>query len=215
MFQLGDRINSNKESFDMQRNTPRVFTLAAAFVAAVTIAVPQAAANDDVTPPPVPSNLQVPAGQRAFLIGHAQGTQNYTCLPSGSGFTWAFFGPQATLFDNENEQLTTHYLSPNPALNGALRATWQHSRDTSTVWAAAIASSIDPNFVAPDAIPWLLLQVVGAQHGPAGDKLTQTTFIQRVNTVGGIAPAAGCSEAAHVGQKAMVPYTTDYVFYRK
>jgi hypothetical protein len=163
----------------------------------------------------VPSNLQVPAGQRAFLIGYAYGTQNYTCLPSSTGFVWAFHGPQATLFNEANEQLITHYLSPNPAENGAQRATWQHSRDTGTVWAAALASSTDPNFVAPGAVPWLLLQVVGAHQGPTGgDKLTKTTYIQRVNTVGGIAPATGCSAAADVGKKAMVPYTTDYIFYR-
>lgn len=189
--------------------------LAAAFVTAASISVPLAAANDDVTPPPVPSNLQVPEGQQAYLIGHAYGTQNYTCLLSASGFMWAFHGPQATLFDEANEQLTTHYLSPNPAQNGAQRATWQHSDDTSTVWAAAIASSTDPNFVAPGAIPWLLLQVVGAHDGPTeGSTLTQTTFIQRVNTVGGTAPTTGCRVAGDIGKKAMVPYTTDYIFYR-
>jgi hypothetical protein len=39
--------------------------------------------------------------------------------------------------------------------------------------------------------------------------------VQRVNTQGGIAPAtAGCSQAADIGKKALVPYTADYVFYR-
>ena len=42
-------------------------------------------ANDTVTPPPVPSDLVVPAGKKAFLIGHAYGTQNYLCLPSTGG----------------------------------------------------------------------------------------------------------------------------------
>jgi hypothetical protein len=93
------------------------------------------------------------------------------------------------------------------------RATWQHSRDTSTVWAVAIASSSDSIFVAPGAIPWLLLQVVGAQDGPTGgDKLSETTFIQRLNTSGGIAPSTGCTLSTDVGKKALVPYTTDYFF---
>jgi len=39
-----------------------------------------------------------------------------------------------------------------------------------------------------------------------------TTFIQRVNTVGGKAPSA---DGAFVGQVARVPYTADYFFYRK
>ena len=46
------------------------------------------------------------------------------------------------------------------------RATWQDSRDTSAVWAKAIQTSSDPNFVKPGAIPWLLLEVVGLEHGP-------------------------------------------------
>jgi hypothetical protein len=212
MSQIGNGSSHHKESFDMLRKIRLNLVLAAAFVTAVAIAVPHAAAAGD----DVPSNLQVPEGHQAYLIGHAYGTQNYTCVLAASGFTWAFHGPQATLFDEANEQLTTHYLSPNPAQNGAQRATWQHSGDTSTVWAAAIASSTDPDFVAPGAIPWLLLKVMGAQGGPTGGTtLTQTTFIQRVNTIGGIAPATGCRVPEDIGKKAMVPYTTDYIFYRQ
>ena len=98
--------------------------------------------------------------------------------------------------------------------DGTIRATWQDSRDTSTVWAMAIAASSDPAFVAPGAVPWLLLEVVGAQDGPTGGhRLTQTTFIQRLNTAGGIAPSTGCALATDVGKKALVPYTADYFFY--
>lgn len=187
----------------------------AVFVITMAIAPSAAFAADRVIPPPVPANLQVPDGNRAFLLGRAYGTQNYICLPSGSGVTWTFFGPQATLFNDASEQLITHFLSPNPDENGTPRATWQHSRDSSVVWAVAIASSSDPSFVEPGAIPWLLLRVVGAEHGPTwGDRLTPTTFIQRVNTSGGAAPGAGCAVAADVGKRAFVPYTTDYIFYR-
>ena len=76
-------------------------------------------------------------------------------------------------------------------------------------------SSSDPVFVAPGAIPWLLLQVVGAQDGPTGGhKLTATTFIQRLNTSGGVAPSTGCTLSTDVGKKALVPYTADYFFYK-
>ena len=119
------------------------------------------------------------------------------------------------MFDDNGNQLITHFLSANPVEAGTLRPTWQHSGDTSAAWAAAIQSSTDPNFVAPGAIPWLLLQVAGAQYGPTlGHKLTATTYIQRVNTAGGLAPAEGCSAATDVGRKALVPYMADYVFYR-
>jgi hypothetical protein len=173
---------------------------------------PPAAQAGPPAPPPLPANLAVPAGNTAFLVGHAAGTQNYVCLPAGSGLAWAFYGPQATLFDEHGKQISTHFLSPNPDEAGTARPTWQHSRDTSAVWATPIASSLDPDFVAPGAIPWLLLEVVGSDDAPGhGDRLSRTTFIHRVNTAGGVTPSGGCSVP---GQKAFVPYTTDYIFYR-
>jgi uncharacterized protein DUF3455 len=185
-----------------------------ATLAVLVLALPGAAAAQ-VNPPAVPPNLQVEASFTPYLIAHAEGTQNYVCLSTSSGFAWTFFGPQATLFDGAEQQILTHYLSANPIESGAARATWQHSVDTSAVWAAAIANSTDPAFVAPNSIPWLLLRVVGDQVGPTGGaSLVGTAFIQRVNTLGGIAPAAGCKSAKDTGKKALVPYTTDYVFYR-
>jgi hypothetical protein len=169
----------------------------------------------DIEPPSVPSNLQVPPGHKAFLEGHAVGTQNYICLPAGAGFAWTFVGPQATLFNDSERQIITHFLSPNPDESGTARATWQHSRDTSTVWALATASSSDPSVVAPGAIPWLLLQMVGVEPGPTGGRrLTRTTFIQRLKTSGGIAPSNGCTEKTEVGERMFVPYTADYIFYK-
>ena len=186
-----------------------------ALAAAFTVGLPRPAHARRVTPPPVPANIHVPAGSKAFLEGHAVGTQNYSCLPSATGVAWILFGPQATLFNDDAEQLITHFLSPNPFDGGTPRATWQHSRDTSTVWGLSIASSGDPHFVAPRAIPWLLLQVVWAQDGPTGGrKLTATTFIQRLNTSGGTAPATGCTLSTDVGKKVLVPYTADYFFYK-
>ena len=194
----------------------RLISVATALAVAFTVGLPQSADADRVTPPPAPANIQVPAGNRAYLEGHAEGTQNYICLASGSGFAWAFFGPQATLFNEDARQVITHFLSPNPFESGTPRATWQHSRDTSAVWALAIASSSDSAFVAPGAIPWLLLQVVGALAGPTGgDRLTATTFIQRLNTFGGMAPSTGCAMATDVGKKALVPYAADYIFYKE
>ena len=191
--------------------TTRRLVLAVAF----TVSLLQPVYAADIVLPPVPPDLQVPAGNKTFREGHAMGTQNYICLPSGSSVAWTFFGPQATLFNDKDRQIITHFLSPNPDESGMARATWQHSRDTSTVWAMAIASSSDPNFVESGAIPWLLLQVVGAEPGPTGgDKLTGTTFIQRLNTSGGIAPSTGCAQSTDVGKRAFVPYTADYFFYK-
>ena len=38
------------------------------------------------------------------------------------------------------------------------------------------------------------------------------TYIQRLNTRGGVAPAAACA-AANIGAKQQVAYQADYVFY--
>jgi hypothetical protein len=180
---------------------------------AFTITLPQPAHARTDAPPWVPESIQVPAGNEVFLQGHATGTQNYICLPSGTGFAWTLFGPQATLFDDDYRQIMTHFLSPNPIEGGMLRATWQHSRDTSAVWGQMIASA-DVKSIGP-AIPWLLLRVVGAEDGPTGGgRLTEATYLQRINTSGGVAPTTGCTGLKEVGIKKFVPYTADYVFYR-
>ena len=209
-----------KNDCALKHPTTRRLLLLASVAALAIASGGRAAAHERdrrVNPPPVPANLQVPVGYRAFLEGHAVGTQNYICLPSGATFAWAFFGPQATLFHDDDQQIMTHFLSANPDEAGLARATWQHSRDTSSVWAFATpaTTSTDSRYVAPGAIPWLRLEVVGDLEGPTGgDKLTPTGYIHRVNTAGGIVPATGCAAATDVGKKALVPYTADYVFYK-
>ena len=185
-------------------------------IAALAIATPIAAMAGGITPPAVPTNLVVPQGNKAFAIAHAVGTQNYVCLPDGGGVKWILFGPQATIFDDAGQQIMTHFLSPNPAESNKARATWQDSNDTSAAWAVKEEESDDPQFVAPGAIKWFRLRVVGTQNGPDwGDRLAKATFIQRVNTSGGVAPATGCAVLGDIGQTRLVPYTADYVFYQQ
>ena len=195
--------------------------LVAAFLAAILI--PAASAQTPrVSVPPVPENLKVPAGHAAYLKTSAAGTQNYVCLPGAEGPVWTFLGPQATLFiqfpwlgGEARQQVATHFLSSNPAEGGTSRPAWQHSVDSSIVWGKAIASSTDPIFVAPDSIPWLLVEIAGKQPGPTGGSwLLGTTYIHRLNTSGGIKPDKGC-ESSTIGAVALVPYTTDYYFYRR
>jgi hypothetical protein len=187
--------------------------LVLALVPSAATAQPGSLGRIDV--PPVPSNLEVPDGHVVYLHGYAVGTQNYICLPAPSGPAWTFVGPQATLFrqlgGNQYHQITTHFLSPNPAEGGIARPSWQHSSDSSQVWGRARAASTDPAFVAPGAIPWLLVEIAGARLGTVGSSvLAETTFIQRLNTSGGVAPSTACQVGAFV----MVPYSTDYFFYR-
>jgi hypothetical protein len=217
------------------QTTRRILPSACATALAVAFAVSLPAHAGEVTPPAVPFNIAVPAGNKAFLVGHAVGSQNYVCKPSAasrSGVAYALFTPEATLFSEDGGQLITHFNSPNPdpddpntsatvVADGAIRPTWQHSKDTSAVWAkvnqnpdGSMGSSTDPKFVEKGAIAWLRLQVVGAEDGPTGgDILTKTTFIHRVNTRGGLAPSTGCAFSTDVGNQAFVPYRADYFFY--
>jgi uncharacterized protein DUF3455 len=173
------------------------------------------------TVPAMPSKLEVGAGHSLFFKAHAVGTQNYVCLPAAtpSGVAWRFYAPEATLyqtfFGQFSQQLATHFLSANPDEAGLPRATWQHSIDTSRVWAKMVEQSSDPAFVEAGAIPWFKLSVVGSEAGPEGGSfLRPAVFIQRLNTSGGLAPATGCDQAANVGAIVLVPYEADYFFYK-
>lgn len=185
----------------------------------LAVAQAQSVRANEVTPPSVPAGLDVEPGNVPFLLGHAEGTQNYVCAPCDPtkancplGVAFALFTPQATLFDDQGGQLTTHFNSPNPEENGVIRATWQDSRDTSRVFAKLVKGVT----VREDSIDWLLLNVkdTGTQVGSTGDRLTKTTFIQRVNTVGGRAPSTGCLSQQDLGRQAFIRYSSDYVFYK-
>jgi hypothetical protein len=195
--------------------------IVAAFFGSIAVAASYSAhahKPKDLKAPDVPTSIQVPDGNKPYFIGHAMGTQNYSCLPSASsatGFAWTLFTPQAVLVNRGERQVSTHFFSPNPAESGTIRATWMHSDDSSVVWGKAFPPSNDPAYVAPGALAWLLIEVKGSQEGPhGGDYFAQTTYIHRVNTAGGLAPATGCAIAADIGKSTYVPYLADYVFYR-
>jgi hypothetical protein len=209
------------EDFLMKHTNTRPRSLMAALLGLGLTAAAQAGHANTVTPPSVPDQLNVLPGNKAFLVGHATGTQNYVCLPKGAGFAYVLFTPEATLVDDHGKQIITHYFSPNLApdpgeIAGTIRATWQTS-DTSIVWAKGSATATathetDPGFVAEGAVAWLTLARVGAQDGPRGeDTLSDVTFVQRLNTHGGLAP--GDCTSANVGKVAFMPYTADYFFY--
>lgn len=204
------------------------YILTAARVAAVgliVIAGARAAHAEDITVPPVPDLLNVDEGNEVFLVGHGVGTQNYVCTTSAtsaSGFAFSLFTPEATLFNKEGKQLITHFFSPNgdptvkPPEAGTIRVTWEDSRDSSRVWAMLLQQSTEAPFVQKDAVAWLKLQTVGVDAGTTGrGRLTKVTFIQRLNTAGGLAPKEGCSTFEDLGRKAFVPYSADYFFYKK
>jgi len=224
--------------FDVVQRTKKLARVRSCFLATLVVACAFGAVNQataqNIASPPTPTLITPPIGATAFLVGHAQGTQGYVCLPTSEGSSDASWTvnnarPEATLFANvfgQQIQIITHFLSPNTKPNKFApnplpfgNATWQSSFDTSKVWAQtqhAIQPAADiascPN---TGSIACLLLQVIGADEGPTGGKfLTQTSFIQRLNTRGGSAPATGCSVSSDVGKQALVPYSADYWFFR-
>jgi hypothetical protein len=192
------------------------------------------AAAQTVTPPPTPTLITPEAGNTAFLVGHAQGTQGYVCLPTSPGASTASWTinsarPEATLFTQvfgQNVQIITHFLSPDENPKDPTKpvpfgnATWQSSFDSSRVWAAVlhgntIGAGTHPSCPNTGSIACLLLETVGAKDGPTGGTLlSKTTFVQRLNTNGGSAPADGCAVSTDVGKQTLVPYTADYYFYK-
>ena len=216
----------------------------AALVLACAFGTVTNAAAQKIASPATPAIITPPVGNSAFLVGHALvGTQGYVCLPKGAGASWTVkpARPEATLFTTvfgQDFQIITHFLSPDTNPNEAApnplpfgSATWQSSFDSSKVWAqvplsnsttppspASIPAGSDPSCPNTGSIACLLLQSIGSLQGPTGGKfLTQTTFVQRLNTKGGSAPddADGCGSTTNVGNQKLVPYTADYYFFRK
>jgi hypothetical protein len=193
----------------------RTFVCLVAVLASALSAAPRA--DEQIVAPAVPTGLEVAGNYKPFLKAHAMGTQNYICAPAAtaSGLEWLFIGPQATLFDEALGQSFTHFQSRNAIRGNAIQATWQSSNDSSSVWATRHSGSLDPLFVAPNAIEWLLLDVSGTQVGPTGgDKLARTAFIQRVNTIGGVKPPSSECTLSTVNTRRLVSYEADYYFYR-
>jgi hypothetical protein len=148
--------------------------------------------------PPAPGPLRVPADQSLIKQLHAKGVQIYECQAAKSDpaqFEWVFRGPEANLASRGGRIVGKHYGGP----------TWE-ANDGSKVVGEVIGNSPSPQ---PNSIPWLLLRA----KATAGNGLfSHVQFIQRLNTVGGSVPAAGCRRE-QAGQQLRASYTADYLFY--
>jgi hypothetical protein len=150
-------------------------------------------------PAPVPTKIEVPAGNKVFLVGHAVGVQIYSCNATASGYGWVFVAPRADLFDDNGKLIVTHFAGP----------TWR-AKDGSEV----VGQVVERVTVDATTIPWLKLSTTPTASAPDGDRLAETTFIQRIATTGGLAPAAGDCNDSTTGTTREVPYTADYYFWK-
>jgi hypothetical protein len=168
-------------------------------VAAATLSMTQAA-NAAPAPPDVPANL-VPTSGQVFLVGHAKGVQKYTC----DGTKWVLPSvPEADLVDDAGNLIVKHFGGP----------TWQATADGSAVKGTVQQRALSP--ASGPAIDWLLLSTVQAPNidrGPGG-LLTDTKFIQRLNTQRGTQPPDAECKAQTVNKEVSVPYQADYFFWK-
>lgn len=147
--------------------------------------------------PPIPDSLKPPSTQVLALETHAAGVQIYECKASRNNpahFDWVFVSPEANLVDNAGANVAKHYAGP----------TWE-AIDGSKVVGEVKARDDGPD---AKAIPWLLLS---AKSTSGSGMLNRTTYVQRVNTIGGKAPADCPSTQA--GAELRVPYEAKYNFY--
>ena len=166
-------------------------------LAVALTSIPATRANNDDRAPELPlplcGSIQVPEGNKLAVHAYARGVQIYRW----NGGSWEFVAPVATLFAEENffGEVGTHYVGPK----------WE-SKSGSKVEARRVpGTGCTPD---PTAISWLLL----SRYDTTGPGIFRSvTYIQRVNTVGGVAPTAAGST---VGEVKEVPYTAEYYFYR-
>ena len=177
-----------------------MFSLRLALIVAALAAFPFAQVAGAGPPAPeVPGDIKVPDGNKVFLVGHATGVQIYSCNSAGGGFSWGLVAPRANLYGDNGKLIATHFGGP----------TWQATDGSSVVGQRVNQVPVDST-----AITWVLLSAASPTAGEDGDRLAHTTYIQRVATSGGLAPAAGDCNAASAGDRVEVPYTADYYFWK-
>ncbi len=175
--------------------------LAAATIAGAALASLAPAAGAGPEPPPsVPNDIAVEAGNKPYLVAHAVGVQIYRCNVVGGSFTWQFVAPRADLYDDRGKLIITHFGGP----------TWEARDGSRVVGRREAGVNMDTS-----AIDWLRLAAASTSVGADGDRLASTTFIQRIETTGGVMPPASECNATTSGTVDEVPYTADYVFWKR
>lgn len=146
----------------------------------------------------LPDTIKVPAGNKLVLETVGAGLITYECKDKkeGAGQEWVFAGPDATLTDRKGKAVGKYYGPP---------ATWE-SKDGSKVTATQLA-------IAPNGNGNIPLQLVKANPASGEGAMQGVTYIQRLATKGGTAPASTCDEASK-GKKETVGYQADYLFWK-
>lgn len=152
----------------------------------------------------IPDSLQVPEGNKFFLQTFATGVQIYEIQRSATdpgNLVWVNIAPKAALYTKPEfvNQIIDHFAGPS----------WQFIKGPfkNEKVVAKRVQGVTPD---PTAIQWLLLKADDALSTPGNP----VTFIQRICTVGGLAPTT-IPGGAQVGQLDSIPYTASYLFYTR
>jgi len=159
-----------------------------------TVSVTNAAENNNGPELPAQcSSIQAPEGNQLAFHVYARGVQVY----KWNGASWDFVAPVASLFAENNffGEVGTHYMGPK----------WESKSGSKVEARRVLGTGCTPD---PTAIAWLLL----SKYETSGAGIfASTTYIQRVNTTGGITPVV---PGTTINQVMEVPYTAEYYFYR-
>ena len=170
----------------------RVILLVLLTVTGLALQPSMVKASDEPDLPPQCSSIVPQAGNRVAFHVYARGVQIY----KWNGSSWVFEEPRATLFAEANffGEVGIHYRGPN----------WESKSGSKVGGIRVPGTGCTPD---SSAIAWLLLQAVS----PTGPGIFHNiTFIQRINTTGGLAPTTPGS----LNELREVPYTAEYYFYR-
>ena len=167
-----------------------------ASLVAVGLSVVSACACATVDNASLPAPVQVPPGHDLRLWSVAKGAIKYVCQKQAQagGYAWAAGAPAARLYDVYLREIGRYYGGP----------TWE-SVDGSKVTARQLA-------VAPAQADSIPLQLLRARPASGHGTMSGVSYIQRLNTRGGVAPTQPC-DASRAGTERMVTYEADYVFY--
>lgn len=147
----------------------------------------------------LPDTMKVPAGHKVALETVGKGLITYECRAKkdmAGQFEWVFAGPDAQLLDGSGKQVGKYYGPP---------ATWE-AMDGSKITGKQLA-------VSPGGAGNIPLQFVQADPAMGRGAMTGVTYIQRLKTQGGVAPASACA-AGNMGAKQTVTYQADYIFWK-
>jgi hypothetical protein len=146
----------------------------------------------------LPDAVKVPVGHKVAMETVGVGEITYECREKAAqpgAHEWVFVGPSAVLNDRMGKAVGKYWGPP---------ATWE-SMDGSKLTGTQVA-------VAPAMAGSIPLQLVKANPAMGSGKMTGVSYIQRVATQGGAAPAMACGMDSK-GRKEVVKYQADYIFY--